>query len=485
VERERPRRSLGIGLRILLFPWGIWSLAGLLPRALRRRSSGAVSAVLTRGLHALLYVGLGIPLTIFVGGEILISGNEWLIGEQADYRLQSDFEAAPRTAIEVPGPRGAPPSTVIRASTDAYRKHLVALYSPVIVQKVAHRPEWDIPLRLDFDGNADPRDNVQNEPRFRPHTAAIHGELTAETEDSYYLTYSLYHVKDYDHPLRELLTDWTFHDSDNEGLMVRVDRRTLEVVELETWFHNRFLLYNLSGTSSGTEPVHGKVHVEEKTHVLIYSQPQGHGVRGFQSIDVDALRGNVKILRHRGSRPAVPVRADRTVQLDATYDLVSFDDWYAQARGPFGTEGRGKALFEESIPLGRLPNGEELRIGRYIAGYDYSKVGWSRPKPPWSWDDGWDQIPIFVWHFLPSYAFSSHGGSRLSHRYLYNHPLEKTFGAVARDVVPSLDLGVEFRSGEKWASLEGRGGDLAHATYWKAIQSLLKGYVNYLFHALG
>ena len=485
MERTRFRALLGIGLRVFLFPWGIWSLSALPSRVLRRRKV-RLAPVLAGGVHALLYVVLGIPLTLFVGGEILITGNEWLIGEQANYRLQSDFSLPAARSPALPGPRSSALSAVVPASTEAYRTHLARVYAPVIVQKVAHHPEWDIPVALNFDANGNPRDNVINEPGFRPHTASVYGELTAETEDSYYLTYSLYHVKDYDHPLRELLTDWTFHDNDNEGLMVRVDRRSMKVVEVETWFHNRFLLYSRTGRSSGTEPVHGKIHLESDTHVLIYSQPQGHGVRVFQSMDLDALGANVKILRLRGDRPVVPVRADRSVQLDATYELVSFDDWYAQALGPFGEEGRGETLFEEFIPLGRLPDGRELRIGRFIAGYDYSKVGWSRPKPPWSWDDGWDEIPIFVWHFLPSYAFASHGGSPLSHRYLYNRPIEKTFGAAAAsEVVRSLDLGVEFRGGEKWASLEGRGGKLEHRTYWAALQTFLKAYVNYLFHALG
>ena len=476
---------LGIGPRVILFPWGIWSLAALPSRVLRRWGVRGAPA-LAGGLHAILYVVLGIPLTLFVCGEILITGNEWLIGEQANYRLQSDFSLPDAVSPRLPGPRPSALSAVVPASTEAYRTHLVRVYAPVIVQKVAHHPEWDIPVALGFDANGNPRDNVINEPRFRPHTAAVYGELTAETEDSYYLTYSLYHVKDYDHPLRELLTDWTFHDNDNEGLMVRVDKLSMQVVELETWFHNRFLLYNRTGVSHGTEPVHGKIHVESDTHVLIYSQPQGHGVRAFQSMDLDALDANVKILRLRGERAIVPVRADRSVQLNATYELVSFDDWYAQALGPFGEEGRGETLFEEFIQLGVMPYGEELRIGRFIAGYDYSKVGWSRPKPPWSWDDGWDQIPIFVWHFLPSYAFASHGGSALSHRYLYNRPIEKTFGSrPVLEIVHALDLGVELRGGEKWANLEGRGGNLEHRTYWAALQTFLKAYVNYLFHALG
>ncbi|UCE86440.1 MAG: hypothetical protein JSU66_01500 [Deltaproteobacteria bacterium] len=482
------RRLLREILRAICFPWLIWSATAWIPRHLRRTCFPAPGAgrALVYALHTVLYVSVGLPLTVFVSGEALITANETLIGEQANYRLQSDYEAGlSSAALEVPGPRTPRPAPVPEAQSEAYRRHLVELYAPVIVNKVAHHPEWDIPVALDFDGNANPRDNVNNEPRFRPHTAAVYGELTAETEDSLYFTYSLYRVKDYDHPLRELLTDWTFHDSDNEGLMLRVDKDGMRVVELSTWFHNRFLYYNHSGESAGSEPVHGKIWLEDDTHVLIYSQSQGHGVRALQVSDLDALSRSVKILRHRGNRAPVPVRADRRVQIDGTYELVSFDDWYAQALGPFGSKGQGEGLFEESIPLGRMPDGREIRIGRYIAGWDYSKVGWSRPKPPWSWDDGWDRIPIFVWHFLPSHGFASHGGTQLSHRYLHNRPLEKTFGADGPQVLRSLRLGLEFRPDAKWENLEQRGGNLPHRTYWRAIELGLKHYVNYLFHALG
>jgi hypothetical protein len=475
-------------LRLLLFPWAIWDLVAIVPRRLQGARSGRIGlprhgAIL---LHGLLYLAVGLPGTIVVAGELLITGNEWLIGEQADYRLQSDHAAGlASTLVTLPGPRSARPEPVPPGDREAWWRYLVELYSPVIVQKVAHHPEWDLPIRLDFDGNWDPRDNVVNEPAHRPHAAAVYGEVTAETEDSYYLTYSAYRAKDYDHPLRERLTDWTFHDSDNEGWMLRVDKASLRVVEMEAWFHNRFLFYNRTGVSTGTEPVHGTLHFEDETHPLIYAQSQGHGVRAFQALDLDALRTNAKILRHRPGGPPVAARADRDLQWDVTYEIASFDPWYERALGPFGSQGRGTSLFEESILLGHWPDGSEIRIGRYIAGLDYSKLGWSRPKPPWSWDDGWDRIPIFVWHFLPSQAFASHGGSRLSHHYLYNRPLERTFGPRAAELHRRLVLPLERRSGDKWERMREHGGEPSHEAYWRVFEGQLKRYVNYVFHALG
>ena len=474
-------------LRIVLFPWLIWDAIAAGPRWLRERFAPepGVGRSAIVALHSVLYLAVGLPLTVLLTGEILITANESLIGEQADYRLQSDWAAGSAGASPIlPGPPTPASAAPEDPSPDALARHLVERYAPVIVQKLAHHPEWDIPVRIDFDGNLDPRDNVENEPSHRPHRAAVYGELTAVTADSFYLTYSLYHAKDYDHPLRQWFTDWSYHDSDNEGLMIRVDRSSGRVEQAETWFHNRFLLYDRSGTSRGSEPVHGALHFENEAHLLVYSQPQGHGVRAFQRLDLDALASDVKILRWQGRREPVAPRADRSVQTDATYELVDFSAWYSQARGPFGSEGRGTGLFEESIRLGTWEDGSPIEIGRYIAGRDYSKMGWSRPKPPWSWDDGWDEIPIAIWHFFPSYAFAAHSGARLSHDYELSRPTREVFGVPPQELLARLELEVTRREGEKWADLAERG-EISRETYWQAVEWKLKAYLNYLWHALG
>ncbi len=476
-------------LRLLLFPWGIWSLVAAGPRYLRRRwfQNNRPLRWLTHFGHTVAYLFVGLPITLLITGEVLISVNEAVIAEQADYRLQSDWEATSNIAVfDVPGPKAYRPPVVEEESTDAYRRYLVELYSPVIFHKMSDHPEWDIPLLMHFDGNSDPRDNLANEPRFRPHQAGIYGEVTAETDDSYYLTYTLYHVKDYDHPMREKISRWTYHDNDNEGYHLRIGKSDMEIAAVETWFHNRFLLFNRSGESTGTEPVHGKIHTEDGTHPILYAQPQGHGVRLAQLVDLPNLDSRVKILRFRGDRSVVPVLADSSIQVDCTYELENFDAWYAQAQGPFVEQGQGEGMFEGVIQLGFDKEGNPRQIGRFIAGRDYDINSWSRPKPMWSWDDGWDQIPIFVWHFFPSISFESHGGTALSHSYIYNRPCEKTFGEPPPVVFESLkSLPLTKRPGDKWGPLEGRGGRVKSGLYWTAFEQKLKGYVNYLFHALG
>ncbi len=436
-------------------------------------------------LRAFLYLIIGLPLTLIITGEILIQVNELLLGEQAQFRFDKETIRwdVPFTP-QIPGPHAPVIKPVPPGNTPEYHQYLVELFSPIIIQKVGHHPKWDIPLFLDFDGNENPRDNVVNEPQFRPHHAGIHGELTAETDDSYYLLYCLYHVKDYDHPIRELLSDWTYHDNDDEGIMFRVDKKLMKVTEAEGWYHNLFFLANLTGKSLGSEPIQGRILSEDETHVVVFGQSMGHGVRCAQIFDLDNLFSNTKILRFQGYRPAVPIDVDRKVQTDGTYALQGFDEWYKQALGPFDSNGKGNSMFEKTIPLGQYPNGKPMVIGRYIAGVDYGKGGWVRPKPPWSWDDEFDNVPIFIWHFFPSYAFSSHFGLNLSHRYLYNSPVEKTFHMKPDELRKYLTLTTKRVFGNKWSTLQS---DRAptHKAYWVGINLVLKRYLNRLFNMLG
>ena len=57
----------------------------------------------------------------------------------------------------------------------------------------------------------------------------IAGDKISELKDGT----DIYDIKDYDHPIRQWLTRYTYHDNDNEGFHIRVDRQTMEVVEAE------------------------------------------------------------------------------------------------------------------------------------------------------------------------------------------------------------------------------------------------------------
>ncbi len=476
--------SLVRALKWVLFPWQIWLIAGYIANWFVSKG------YLHKGPATLLRFMVFLPLSLVLMTEVLICAHGMILGEQEDYRLVSDGfvdyheRSFPQFGPPVPE---IPPVDPALAGRETYYQYLVELYSPVIFHKISHHPEWDMPVFIDFDGNMNPRDNLDSEISSNELHIGIYGEVTAETEDSYYLTYSLYHLKDYDHPIREFIVASTYHDSDNEGFHLRVEKKCMQVMEVETWFHNIFLLYNQTGKSSGTEPVQGPIYLENGTHPLVCAQPQGHGIRLMQKADIKNAKKNVKVMRFMGSRPEVSPQINPKYEDNITYRLKNFDDWYLQAAGPFHQDGDPLAtsLFSCVIPIGHLKNGEPLQVGRFISGINDKISSWARPKPMWSWDDPWDDVPIAVWHFFPSMSIESHSGIQLSHQYLYNRPIEKIFHSTADEMMPYFSFeknGCQFVKADAFAI---QGWRALRTCYWLSLTKSGKRYVNHVFGALG
>ena len=261
----------------------------------------------------------------------------------------------------------------------------------------------------------------------------------------------------------------------------------MQVMEVETWFHNVFLLYNRTGESSGTEPVQGPIYLENGTHPLVYAQSQGHGIRLMQKADIKNVKKNVKVMRFIGSRPEVFPEINHKYEDNITYRLKNFDDWYLQAGGPFDQDGEvgETSLFSCEIPAGRLKNGEPIKLGRFIAGTHYKINTWVRPKPTWSWDDAWDDIPIAVWHFFPSIALESHSGIQLSHQYLYNRPIEKIFHGTADEMMPYFSFEQKTFQTVKADAWNLHEGEVPRIFYWRAMSQWVKNYITRVSAGLG
>lgn len=462
-------------LHVLVFPMGLFRLFTWPTRRWRAQGPSRSSKLGWALFDTVVVLAMVLPASLFLSMELVIAANRAVVGENSDYRIPSDFEqgvaelgALPGTPVRDPG--RADPN---RFGTPAERHALALRYAPVILLETSYRPMWDLPVAVDFDGNWEPRDNPASGERADSLPAVVYGELTAVTEDALYLTYTLYRIRDYDHPVRQWISRWTHHDSDNEGFHVRVDRRTGRPESVETWFHNRFLVCNRDGTSTGSEVVRGRLHLEGERPV-IFSQSQGHGVRCVQSGDLQRL-DRLKVLRPSPDGRADAPRADRTGESDLRYRLEGFEEWYAQAPHPDDAP-----LFSGTVELG-----PGLTVGQFIAGLDREDVGvWSRPKPMWAWDDGWDTIPVAVWHFLPSLSFEAHQGGALSHDYLFNGPARAIFGISGNDLRDRMDVDLEFREGDKWEGLESRG-DVGRQAYWSAATLLVGRYVTRVFMALG
>jgi hypothetical protein len=470
---------------IVLFPKTIYRTSMSIPH---RLSPGKGPTLQKSVTGFTIYAILGIPITIAIFFEILIVINGFVVGETSNYHFSVTAKDLQQGQdVVLPGYYSKSYTEPNKENQQAYYNYLLAQYSPTIIHKTGHNPRWDIPTDVFFDGDKNPRNNVRNADKLSQLQPYLHGEVIAETEDSYYLAYMLYHIKDYDQPLRQLLTHWTYHDSDNEGFQLRIDKQTMKVDHVETWFHNRFFLCNSTGESSGSEPIQAYSLFEDKTHIVIYSQSMGHGVRCATRGDLAKLEKNVKIMRYEAApdKQVIP-NISRDTEVDITYQLLSLKPWYERAQTVSLSGSDADTLFEDKIHLGQWKDGKQIYVGRYIAGEDYDRNAWSRPKPPWSWDDKWDDIPIFVWHYYPSFAFDRHAGGGLSHVYSYNAPMLHTFGIEnLEEILPLLELENSVSSSKKWANLQWRNQLVGQKDLWGTLNFKLKQYVNYIFNGLG
>lgn len=436
--------------------------------------------MLAMSVGVVLVVGVLLALAI----EILIAVNARVVGGETDFSLRSDWEANATGVLELPG-AGAIPVEAEPAAGDtaAWRDWLVRRHSPVILQLLGHHPKWDLPVAIDFDGNEDPRDNPRNAEREYPSHASLYGELTAITTDSYYLTYSLYHLRDYDHPVREVVIRTSHHDGDNEGLHLRVDRETLQVEAVETWYHNRFVLCDGIGESAGTDPVLGRLHLEGGTHPILYAQDLGHGIRCAQMGDtIDLAR--TKVFRPALNQALTALTPSREPEYELTYELLDFDRWYYWASADPAAD--SSMMFVGRIQLNEGLDAPPLTAVQYIAGSDREDIShWSRPKPMWAWDDIWDGIPIASWHFLPSYSFATRIGSDLSHEYEMNLPADRLFGLTGNELAEQFSWDPGSAAGRvrndqsqvnKWQNFDPGLQSIERKHYWWAAEQLLENF---------
>lgn len=481
-------------LRFCCYPWTLWRLSCWLAHRARPQARRHTRL----GLRVLVFSTVGLPLAVVLSAELIVQANTLLLGDHSDAYLRSDFETGFEGPLRIPGAARERSSAAVRdremllasatVSTPMARREdpvhawLVRRHAPVLVQRVGAQPRWDIPVHIDFDGNSDPRDNVRNAANVEGLRPGIYGEVTAETTNEYYVSYSIYHIRDYDHPIRAMASADAEHDNDHEGVVLRVTKPDLRVSEIMTWYHNRYFHCARSPESRGSERIMARAHFEDGTHPILFVQAMGHGVRCAQSSDLVETRA-LKVFRHRDGQPATSPRLDATSEADLRYDIDSFDSWYAQAAGPFDAE----SMFAGQIDIGLTPLGEPLRIGRFIAGEYAGDDSWARPKPMWSWDDIWDELPVFVAHYFPSYAFRSHLGVDTSSHYLDHRAAELTFGLSPEALWQALDLEVERSDEVKWSSSH-FGEDarrLRNAHVYRAAKALIKRYADYLFKSLG
>jgi len=184
----------------------------------------------------------------------------------------------------------------------------------------------------------------------------------------------MYHLKDYDHPIRNILfLNMASHDNDLEGLFLRVSKSDPKKQEALTWYHGNSLLYTSEKPGKGAKGFVGQLH-QRHGRPIVYVQEGGHGVRALQAAEVHrGILKHTKIYHPDSSRPGV-TRSGST-----GYRLKSFEPVFdAAMKG-------GSGLFADKD----IDVGGKLKLPKYFDGTN-GVNGVARPKPPWNWQDGMD-----------------------------------------------------------------------------------------------
>lgn len=349
--------------------------------------------------------------------------------------------------------------------------NLIQTYSPVWVQELEYKPVFDKITRVDFDGDYTSTNNVLNANHYSL-PPVVYGELIAETTDSYYLFYGVYHVADYDKPLREFFIPSSRHDNDFEGAFLLVNKQTKKIDAIETWYHSKFLQFAHVADMRGTQTIDGKIHVEDLTHPILFVQGLGHGVRVFQKIDEDFLKtGRYQIYRYNSLSHHSHHLPKTTAPDDifTNYTISSLDTFSQYAQGPFG----GSSLFDDpqDFGLGGKP------LGKYFSGFFTGDSSWARPKPPWSWCDHFDTFRPGALFFHPAYIFNRHFNFKNIDRYVYNYGLKY----IARTSVTDLNLWAEQKV-PSFFDTPSRG---FYGPYVKKLRKSAYRIAEYLFYVFG
>lgn len=273
---------------------------------------------------------------------------------------------------------------ICQAQTPSHHE-LAAHWAPVIRQATAH-PKADFVTRFDYDGNTNGADNWNN---LDSHPLSAHVYYSVvETTTHWYLTYALFHPRDYDRIDNPL----TSHENDLEGVLLMVARGGApmgELVLMETVSHFDFYQYsNSASVYEGAEDLDGRISCESHRPIL-QVESRGHGIKAWDANE--SVEGTGVVYRY-GGRAEVPENQNDP---DCSYDLVSIRDTLWAWRFEVGpAQAYGKS--------GDYPGGH---FGYAFNGARYGK---HKANAPWGWDDHNDDSPKGEIFLDPARMVSTH-----------------------------------------------------------------------------
>ena len=221
-------------------------------------------------------------------------------------------------------------------------KDIAAEFAPVFMQGLGEKPQYDYPMRFDFDGDWRGDNNWENADKFTDSKAYVYFSVSA-TATHYFIHYAVYHPRDYkggskkgallSDLLRQgadiagtrdpigLLEEATLaHENDLEGCLVVVEKDGAElsrarVVYVETLSHNRFKKYvPQSEAKNDFEQV-----ALSRQHPRLFVQPKGHGIEAYQEEGEKGASERKILVYEVGAKAGSPAQANEGV---VNYELL-------------------------------------------------------------------------------------------------------------------------------------------------------------------
>lgn len=288
---------------------------------------------------------------------------------------------------------------------------LLKRFAPVIVQNCHGRADYL--TRFDYDGDFNGQNNWDNFDRVLALPAYVY-TAAIETTTHWYLTYSLFHPRDW----WKISLPLVNHENDLEGILVVLEKKSggeVDLLLMETVAHADIHRYS-SHPALKDCGVEGPLRTEGE-HPIVDVEGYKHGIRGWNGKDL-ARAGGV-IYRYKGKAQQPESSGDR----DCGYDFLTVKETFWDRRNEIGD---GK-MYGTKIAYPQGTFGARLRGDNYVD---------NAAGAPWCWSDKDDKgLADGDWFFQPARAMHVHYPklkARFSAEYVQNEFLHE--GASARDL---------------------------------------------------
>lgn len=285
---------------------------------------------------------------------------------------------------------GAPSPQIDTASVSAEGDALLARFAPVFAQHQSpEHPDRDRPLRVDFDGDWDAKNDWQHLAGGVRHAEAVAYGSVILTATHAFMTYTLFYPRDW---VEVVCVPYACHDNDLEVALVVVERAQANAAEalvlVETKTHHDYLATpgsDVARTGDGRP--------------LIEVESGGHGLHVV-------ARGN---LPEMTTHAFVPAGTPRDVGTTAeSYELLSLYDTLWAKRAPKHANELWTAPQQEWLWYTGARQGRRGRaLGALMAGDVYP----GGVRPPWALQAAGQRGD---WFFDPAFAIAERHGERFA-----------------------------------------------------------------------